>query len=133
MAAGAKAEFGTVEVYEVLADVLNNDPKWAELGKDIDYSMIYDYGAPVSKAFFVHFRGGKVESVHELASADAEPADFVLSGNPDVWRGVLDRTINPTVALTRGQLKVKGKMTTLLKNMNTLSYINEALTKIELV
>jgi len=34
--------------------------------------------------------------------------------------------------ITRGQLKVKGKMTTLLKHMSAFSYVIDAMTKIEL-
>ena len=56
----------------------------------------------------------------------------MLTGAADVWRGVLDKTLNPTAALTRGQLKVKGKMTTLLKHMSAFSYVIDAMTKIEL-
>lgn len=126
-------EFGTVAVYEEMAKLLNDDPEWLEKGKAITYSMIYDYGAPVNKAFFVRFEEGKVVDVRELPSADAELADFVISGSADVWRGVLEKKINPTAAMTRGQLKVKGKMTTLLKNMNAFGYVIDSMTKIELV
>ena len=125
-------EFGTVKVYEEMANLLNNDPEWAEKGKAITYTMIYDYSAPVSKAFFVKFDEGKITEVRELPSAEGESADFVISGAPEVWRGVLEKSINPTAAMTRGQLKVKGKMTTLLKHMGAFGYIIDSMTKIEL-
>jgi hypothetical protein len=125
-------EFGTVKVYEEMANLLNNDPVWAEKGKAISYTMIYEYGAPLSTAFFVKFDEGKITEVRELPSAEGEAADFVISGAPDVWQGVLTKSIDPTAALTRGQLKVKGKMTTLLRHMSAFSYIIDAMTKIEL-
>jgi hypothetical protein len=126
------AKFGTIEVYEEMAKLLNSDPEWAEKVKAIRYSMIYAYGPPVDKNFFVRFEEGQVTDVREVPSPEAEPADFVLTGPADVWRGVLDKTLNPTAALTRGQLKVKGKMTTLLKHMGAFSYVIDAMTKIEL-
>ena len=126
------ATFGTIEVYEEMAKLLNSDPEWAEKGKAISYTMVYVYGPPVDKNFLVRFEGGQVTEVREVASAEEEPADFVLTGAPEVWRGVLDKTLNPTAALTRGQLKVKGKMTTLLKHMSAFSYVIDAMTKIEL-
>ena len=126
-------EFGTVKVFEAMADLLNDDPQWADKGKAINASMIYDYGPPVGKAFFVRFDSGRVGDVKELASAADEPADFVISGPPDVWRGIFDKSVNPTAALTKGQLKVKGKMTTLLRHMNAFSYIIDSMTRIELV
>ena len=126
------AKFGTVEVYEEMAKLLNADPEWADKGKAISYTMVYVYGPPVDKNFLVRFEAGQVTEVREVASADEEPADFVLTGAPEIWRGVLDKTLNPTAALTRGQLKVKGKMTTLLKHMSAFSYVIDAMTKIDL-
>jgi putative sterol carrier protein len=126
------AKFGTIEVYEEMARLLNEDPEWADKGKAITYTMIYAYGPPADKTFFVRFEQGRVTDVKEIDSPDAEPADFVLTGPSDVWRGIFDKTLNPTAALTRGQLKVKGKMTTLLKHMSAFSYVIDAMTKIEL-
>jgi putative sterol carrier protein len=126
------AKFGTIEVYEEMAELLNDDPVWAEKGKAITYSMIYVYGAPVDRSFYVRFDEGRVVETREVDSPDEVQADFVLTGAADVWRGVLDKTLNPTAALTRGQLKVKGKMTTLLKHMSAFSYVIDAMTKIEL-
>jgi hypothetical protein len=125
-------EFGTVAVYEAMADLLNHDPAWADKGKSIDYSMVFDYGPPVAKTFFLRFADGKVFDVKELPSAETEKADFVLSAAPEVWRGIFDQTINPTNALVKGQIKVKGKIASLLRHMSAFSYIIDAMTKIEL-
>lgn len=119
-------------VYEAMAELLNNDPAWAEKGKSIDYSMIFDYGPPVAKTFFLRFADGKVFDVKELETPDAEKADFILSAAPEVWRGIFDQSINPTNALVKGQIKVKGKIAALLRHMTAFSYIIDAMTKIEL-
>ena len=124
-------KFGTVEFYEAMADMLNNDPEWAEIGKKLSYSMVYVFGAPVDKEFSVVFDEGRVTEVREAGHGDADKADFVVSGAPDVWRGVFEKAINPTAALTTGKLKVKGKMTTLLKNMSAFSYVVDSMTKVE--
>lgn len=124
-------QFGTVQIYEAMAEMLNADPEWAEKGKNITYTMVYEYRAPVDKSFFVRFDAGKVTDVRELSSADAEPADFVISGDPETWRAVLGGKTSPTAAMTRGQLKVKGKMSVLLKNMSAFSHILDSMTKIE--
>lgn len=125
-------QFGTVAVYEAMADLLNNDPAWADKGRPINYSMVFDYGAPVGKAFFVRFADARVTDVKELPDADSEPADFVLSAAPDVWRGIFDQTINPTNALVKGQIKVKGKIGALLRHMTAFSYIIDVMTKIKI-
>ena len=127
------AKFGTAEVYEEMGDMLNNDDEWLnKRGTKISYSMVYDYGEPVDKAFFTRFEAGRVTEVRELESRGNIEADFVISGSTDTWRGVLTKTVDPTVALTRGQLKVKGKMATLLKNMNAFKYVIEKMSQIPL-
>ena len=123
--------FGTVDFYQAMADQLNNDPAWSEIGKDLDYTMVYVFTEPVNKKFYAVFGQGKVTGVREATEADAEAVDFVITGPPDVWRGIFEKTINPTAALTTGKMKVKGKMTTLLKNMKAFSYVIEAMTKVD--
>ena len=55
----------------------------------------------------------------------------MITGPPDVWRGIFEKKINPTAALTTGKMKVKGKMTALLKNMKAFSYVIEAMTRVD--
>jgi hypothetical protein len=126
------AVFGTIEVYDEMATLLNGDEEWVERGRGITYSMIYHYADPVNRTFFVRFDEGRVSDVRELASPDAEAADFVISGPPDVWRGILEKKMSPMVALTRGHLKLRGKLTTLIKHMDGFNYIIDSMTKIPL-
>ena len=122
------ATFGTIEVYEELAALLNTDPVWAEKGRKIDHSMVFDYTEP----FFVRFEAGKLTDVRELSSTDAESADFTLQGSPEAWRGLLEGTTTPMKALTGGQLKVKGNMVTLMKEMKAFSHVMDSLAQIKL-
>lgn len=124
-------QFGTVHFYRAMADILNNDPVWPEKGKKLSYSMVYEYGPPVEKRFFVVFDEGRVTKVQEATDSDAEAADFVVSGSPDAWRGIFEKTINPTVAITKGHMKVKGKMMVLLKNMEAFNFVIDAMTKVD--
>ena len=124
-------KFGTVDFYQAMADQLNNDPAWSDIGKDLDYTMVYVFTEPVNKSFYAVFGQGKVTGVRDATESDAEAVDFVITGPPDVWRGIFEKTINPTAALTAGKMKVKGKMTTLLKNMKAFSYVIEAMTKVD--
>jgi len=114
-----------------MADQLNGDPAWGDIGKDLSYTMVYVFTEPVDKRFYAAFDEGKVTGVREATDADAEVVDFVITGPPDVWRGIFEKKINPTAALTTGKMKVKGKMTTLLKNMKAFSYVIEAMTKVD--
>lgn len=123
-------KFGTIDFYKAMAEQLNNDPEWAEKGKKLTYDMVYVFEPPVEGQFFVSFDGGRVVEVREASPQDVEKANFVISGSSDNWRGIFEDKINPTVALTRGQLRVKGKMTQLLKNMNAFQYVIVAMKRV---
>lgn len=133
MEAKRKAVFGTVEVYEQMAELLNADPVWVDKGKKMDYSMIYEYGPPVDRCFFIRFDKGRVTDVREIASKDAEPADFVVSGATENWRALLEKRVSPMSAMTRGLLKIDGKATTVMKNIDAFTYVIEVMRNIELV
>lgn len=124
-------KLGTVEFYEAMGEALNNDPVWADKGKNIDFDMAYKYEAPVEGQFFVSFDKGRVVTVREATQEDIDTADFCISGSSDVWRGCFDGSINPTVAMTRGKLRVRGKMAQMLKNMPAFMYIQDTMGKIE--
>lgn len=124
-------KLGTVEFHEAMADALNNDPVWTEKGKNLDFDMAYKYEAPIEGQFFVSFDKGKVVEVRNASQEDLDKADFMISGSSDVWRGCFDGSLNPTVAMTRGKLRVRGKMAQMLKNMPAFMYIQETMGKIE--
>jgi putative sterol carrier protein len=124
-------KLGTVEFYQAMADALNRDPVWADKGKNIDFDMAYKYEAPIEGQFFVSFDQGKVVEVRDASQEDLDKADFLISGSSDVWRGCFDGSINPTVAMTRGKLRVRGKMAQMLKNMPAFMYIQETMGNIE--
>lgn len=125
-------KFGTVEFYQAMADALNEDPEWLEKGGGkITYDMVYNYEAPVEGSFFCRFVEGKVTDVRDATAEDVENAHFVISGSSDVWKGVFEGDINPTVAMTRGQLRVRGKMAQLLKNMKAFQHVIAVMGRIE--
>jgi putative sterol carrier protein len=126
------AQFGTIEVYDALADKLREDEEWAEIGKSITNTMVHVYREPVGKSFLVRFEEGRITDVRELASPDGEDVDFVLTADPEVWRAIMEKRTKPTVAMTTGKVKVKGNMGALLKNMKPFSRVLDLMTEIKL-
>ena len=124
-------KFGTVDFYQAMADQLNNDPEWAEKGKNLTYDMVYNYEAPIEGSFFCRFESGKVTECRNATPADAEAADFVISGSSDTWGGISWVGALLRRALTRGQLRVRGKMSQLLKNMAAFQYVIVAMTRVD--
>lgn len=123
--------FATVGFYQALAESLNSDPSWLEMASPISYSMIYGYGPPVDKGFFVRFEEGKVTEVCELNSADEREADFVITGNTEHWLAVLQRSLNPNVAMMTGKLKIKGPQSVLVRYMKPFSYLLDKMTELD--
>jgi putative sterol carrier protein len=127
------ARFGTIEVYEEMADLLNSDEDWAELGRAITYTMVYVFEEPVDKTFYLRFEQGKITDVRELESSDAEAADFILTAAPGTWRGIFEKKLKAPMALATGKIKVNGDLGTLMKHMKAFNHVLDALTRIELV
>lgn len=123
--------FGTLEFYEAMANALNNDPVWLEKGAALKATMIYHYGPPVDKYFYLNFAEGKVTDVAELTSAEERPAEYVISGSGDAWKAVLRKEVKPATAMATGKLKVKGKQTYLLKNMSAFTHVLDVMTTLD--
>ena len=119
--------FGTVSLYEALAENLNADPVWRELATPITYTMIYAYLPPVDKRFYLRFDQGEIVEVRDLPAGEDLEVDFVISAKPDVWAALIKLEMNPTAAMATGKVKVKGKQTVLLRHMKRFSYLIDRL------
>jgi hypothetical protein len=114
--------FGTREVYDALAEALNEDPKWLAKASVLNYTMTHVYTEPLNKTFTFRFEGGKLLDVRDVDGP--APADFVLSGTPEVWeRMLVSQTITPQIALVTRKIHVEGSMTTLLKHISVFNYL----------
>jgi hypothetical protein len=90
--------FGTREVYDALAEALNDDPEWLAKASVLNYTMTHVYTEPVNKTFTFRFEGGKLLDVRDVDGP--APADFVLTGSPDTWeRMLVSQTLSPQIAM----------------------------------
>jgi putative sterol carrier protein len=123
------ATLGTIGVYEELARLLDDDPDWPTLSRELDYSMIHVYSAPIAKAFHIRFDRGQVTDVHEVPDVEVEKADFVLTGAPDVWKRVFSKVPKARasafhLALSTGQIRFTGPfMQTYLKQVKAWEHL----------
>ena len=123
--------FGTLSLYEAMAEALNDNPAWVDKGANITASMIYSFLPPIGRLFFLNFDHGKITEVAELASEEERPSDYLISGSPEAWKAVFQKELKPATAIATGKLKVRGKQTYLLKNMGAFSYILEVMTNLD--
>jgi hypothetical protein len=129
----ARPVFGTLSLYQAMAEALNDDPAWVDKGANITASMIYSFLPPIGRLFFLNFDHGKITEVAELASEEERPSDYLISGSPEAWKAVFQKELKPATAIATGKLKVRGKQTYLLKNMGAFSYILEVMTNLDVV
>lgn len=122
--------FGTREVYDALAEALNDDPKWLAKATMLNYTMTHVYTEPVNKTFTFRFEGGKLLDVQEVDGP--APADFVLTATPEVWeRMLVEQSITPQIAMVTRKVQVDGKLSTLLKHISVFNYLLAVLIGLE--
>jgi hypothetical protein len=125
--------FGTRELYDALAEVLNSDEAWLDKAKNMTFSMTHVYNGDPAGVFRMHFTRGLMSNVAEYPDQSAAPdSEFVLSGTVDDWRRMLvTGELSANIALVSRKLKVKGKMGALMKNIPQFNYIIGKLIELE--
>ena len=123
--------FGTLSLYEAMADALNADPAWVDKGANITASMVYSFGPPIGRLFYLNFDHGKITEVAELTYKEERPSDYLISGSPEAWKAMFRKELKPATGIATGKLKVRGKQTYLLKNMAAFSYILDVMTNVD--
>ena len=122
--------FGTREVYDALAEALNEDPKWLAKATMLNYTMTHVYTAPIDKTFTFRFEGGKLLDIREVDGP--APADFVLTGSPETWeRMLVSQTLSPQIAMVTRKISVDGKLSVLLKHISVFNYLLAVLIGLE--
>jgi hypothetical protein len=120
--------FGTRELYDRLAEALNDDSTWLKKARDLDYTMTHVYTAPIDRVFSFRFDKGRLVDITDADLGVEITSDFVLTATPEVWEKVLvSQQVGAQIALVTGKIKVKGKMGALLKNMSAFNYLLEVL------
>ena len=132
---GKNPTFGTRELYDSLAESLNNDPTWLVKAKAMTFSMAHVYRFPddTHRTFRMEFRTGTMSDVTEFDDpADLPDTAFVLRGSFEDWRDMLvTEELSVNVALVTRRIVVKGKMGTLMKNIPQFNYIIAKLIELE--
>jgi len=66
-------------------------------------------------AKFVIEDEGEIVLDHEGARAGDDDADVTLTASAETFRGMMDGSVNPTMAFMSGQLKIDGDMSLAMK------------------
>ncbi len=131
----AKIPFGSPEWLQALHDELNNSQAYADAAKvwEGDFYFVVEPEGPVTESTYLYMDlwHGKSRAAFVVANpAEKNPA-FVMSGKYGKWKKVVMAQLDPIQALMTGQLKLKGPMPMIMKNVKAAQEIVRACTRID--
>lgn len=106
---------------KALMDELNRSAAYAEAGKNWEGDLVFVIEQVEGRAqpvrLYLDLWHGKCREAAELADESSKSPGFRLSAPLAAWKKVLLRQLDPIQGMMTGQLKVKGNMAILLKNV----------------
>jgi putative sterol carrier protein len=131
----AKVKFGSAEWIQALQNNLNASQAYAEAAKtwEGDFYFVVDPEGPVTEPIYMYFdlwHGKSREAYIAKDKSEKTPA-FVMSGPYSKWKKVVMAQLDPIQALMTGQLKLKGNMVMVMKNVKAAQEMVKACTRID--
>ena len=127
--------YGTQEWMDELCQALNSDQDYAVAAKNYEGSMICvslpEHGVceePLIQYFDPYH--GKIREWAVLASPEDREADFVLTAKYGTWKKITSGRLDMLKAVLAGKLKVKGKMTEILKHTKASKGLMAVMSKV---
>jgi putative sterol carrier protein len=131
----AKQQFGSPEWIQALHDELNQSRAYADAAKDWegDFYFIVDPEGPVSETTYMYMDlwHGKSRKAYLTQDPKAKTPAYIMSGKYGKWKKVVTGQLDPIQALMTGQLKLKGNMVMVMKNVKAAQEIVRACTRIK--
>jgi putative sterol carrier protein len=130
-----KLQFGSSEWVQALQDELNKSPAYEDAARNWegDFYFVVDPEGPVTEPIYLYMDlwHGKSREAFVVADPKQKNPAFVMSGKYGKWKQVVTAKLDPIQALATGQLKLKGNMVTILKNVKAAQEIVRACTRLD--
>ncbi|MGB8648878.1 MAG: SCP2 sterol-binding domain-containing protein [Anaerolineae bacterium] len=133
----AKVLFPSEEWVQELKHQLNTSPDYAEAAKvwEGDFYFVVDpeKGTPIAEPVYMYMDlwHGECRSATVVKDrAEKNPA-YIMSGPYSKWKKVVTAKLDPMQALVTGQLKLKGNMVMVMKNVKAAQEIVRSCTRID--
>ena len=128
-------EFASQEWILALKEELNNSPAYADAAKkwEGDFYFIVNAGEKVTDDIYLYMDlwHGECRDAFLVEDASVKSPEFKLMAPLNVWKGVMDKKINPIQGLMSGKLKLDGPMMKILKSPKAATELVECCTKID--
>jgi putative sterol carrier protein len=114
---------------------LNKSEAYAEAAKNWegDFYFIVEPGGTMTKpvTLYMDLWHGKCREAFEVADDSAKKPVFRMNAPVATWKKVLTKRLDPIQGLVTGQLKLKGNMAMVMKNVKAAKELVESCTRIE--
>ncbi len=131
----AKLRFGSDEWVQALRDELNTSQAYEDAAKNWegDFYFVVDPEGAVNESMYLYMDlwHGKCRAAFVAKDKSAKTPAFVMSGPYSKWKKVVLAQLDPIQALMTGQLKLKGNMVMVMKNVKAAQEIVRACTRID--
>lgn len=123
------AKLGTVEWWQCLADMLNDNEEFREDAQD--FSFYFIFVVDDDRKTVMNFENGVVTDVHAVVPGDEEKATIIAEGLPATWADLQAGKLRAELGLMTGKIKItKGSKTALIKQLGPASDIFTTMKKI---
>ena len=131
----AKVRFGSDEWVQALHNELNTSKSYEDAAKNWegDFYFVVSPEGTVKEPMYLYMDlwHGKSREAFVAKDENSKKPAFVMSGAYGKWEKVVLAQLDPIQALMTGQLKLKGNMVMVMKNVKAAQEIVRACTRID--
>ncbi len=128
-------KFPSDEWIKALKDELNRSASYADAAKNWegDFYFIVDPGGALEKSatLYMDLWHGQCRDAFEVTDPAAKTPAFRMNAPLATWRKVLTKQLDPIQGLVTGQLKLKGNMAMVMKNVKAAKELVENCTHLD--
>jgi putative sterol carrier protein len=127
--------FATDEWIKALKDELNNSPGYKEAAKkwegDFYFVVTADEQTPQHIYLYMDLWHGECRDAFKADNPAAKSPEFKLQAPMKVWRGVMEKKIDPITGIMKKQLKLDGPMMKVMKAPKAATELVAACTRLD--
>ena len=133
----AKVVFPSGEWVTALKEELNHSPTYADAAKnwegDFYFEIDPEKNSPIQAPVFLYMDlwHGACRDAYMVTDKNAKSPAFIMSGPYSKWKRVVKAQLDPLQGLMTGQLKLKGNMVMVMKNVKAAQEMVKACTRID--
>ncbi len=120
---------------KALMEDLNKSEAYAEAAKNWegDFVFVVEPGGTLTQPaiLYMDLFHGKCREAFALPDEAAKPAVFRMSAPVATWKKVLTKKLDPIQGLVTGQLKLRGNMAMVMRNVKAAKELVESCTRVE--